>query len=62
MLRPDAKREYTQDNNMFVTRTQFYAIEVRTALALVFPRTWKLDSQQRIEGADSNANLSFVCS
>ncbi|GHJ90129.1 hypothetical protein NliqN6_6531 [Naganishia liquefaciens] len=28
MLRPDAKREYDQDNNMFVTRTQFYAIEV----------------------------------
>lgn len=28
MLRPDAKREYDQDNNMFATRTQFYAIEV----------------------------------
>ncbi|KAJ9108051.1 hypothetical protein QFC20_003620 [Naganishia adeliensis] len=28
MLRPDAKREYDHDNNMFATRTQFYAIEV----------------------------------
>ncbi|KAJ9115913.1 hypothetical protein QFC22_005056 [Naganishia vaughanmartiniae] len=28
MLRPDAKRDYDQDNSMFVTRTQFYAIEV----------------------------------
>ncbi|KAJ9108575.1 hypothetical protein QFC19_002291 [Naganishia cerealis] len=29
MLRPDAKREYDQDNSIFVTRTHFYAIEVR---------------------------------
>jgi hypothetical protein len=28
MLRPDATREYDERNSMFVTRTQFYAIEV----------------------------------
>ncbi|KAG8966129.1 hypothetical protein FRB90_011016 [Tulasnella sp. 427] len=28
LIRPDCKDEYTEKNSMFVTRTQFYAIEI----------------------------------
>ena len=35
MLRKDADREYAQDNSILVTRTQFFAVEVRATMTIL---------------------------